>query len=239
MKTLFRLSAILLLLVGTTSCFMDGVKGDGNVITKKRKISDDFSKVEVSRGLDVYLTKSKDLSLEIEADENLHELIETEVKNGVLRITSSKNIWSASAKKIHLHVDYLNSIGINSGAELRTRNTFVSDELRVSISSGASAEMELNVENLSCDISSGADIELSGKADSFTVSSSSGSDVNAFELDARNCRADASSGSDIRLKATETIEARASSGADIRYKGSPTVVESKDNSGGSIRSVKT
>ena len=239
MKTLLKLSAVLLLLVGTTSCFMDGVKGDGNVISKKRKISDDFSKVEVSRGLDLYLTKSRDVSLEVEADENLHDLIETEVSNGVLRITSSKNIWSASSKKVHLHVDHLNAISINSGAEVKTRNTFESEELRVSISSGASAEMELKVEDLSCDISSGADIKFSGTAENFTVSSSSGSDVKAYELDARNCKADASSGSDIKRKATETLEASATSGADIRYKGSPRVLEQKDNSGGSVRNVKT
>jgi hypothetical protein len=237
MKTLIKLSAILFLLIGTTSCFMEGVKGDGNVVTKKRKISDDFSRVEVSRGLDVYLTKSKDVSLEVEADENLHELIQTEVKGGVLKITSSKNIWSARAKKVHLHVDNLSDIRINSGADLRTRNTFVSDELRLSISSGASAEMELNVEDLTCDISSGADIRLSGEAENFTVSSSSGSDVKAYELNARNCRADASSGSDIKLKATETIDARATSGADIRYKGNPRVIEKEDNSGGSVRSA--
>ena len=92
MKTLFKLSALVFLLIGTTSCFIDGVKGDGNVITKNRKISDDFSRIEVSRGLDVYLTKSKNVALEVEADENLHELITTEVRDGVLKISSERNI---------------------------------------------------------------------------------------------------------------------------------------------------
>ena len=216
---------------------MDGVKGNGNVVTKSRKISNDFSRIEVSRGLDLYLTKSKNVTLEVEADENLHELIETEVRDGALRITSSKNIWSASSKKIHLHVDHLNSIVINSGAEVHTRNTFESDELRLSISSGASADMELKVEDLSCDISSGADIKLAGRAENFTVSSSSGSDVKAYELEARNCNADASSGSDIKLTAIETIEARATSGADIKYKGNPRVIQQEDNSGGSVRNT--
>ena len=216
---------------------MDGVKGDGNVITKKRKISNDFSRIEVSRGLDLYLTKSKNVSLEVEADENLHELIETNVRDGVLKITCSRNIWSASSKKIHLNVDHLNGIAVNSGAEVMTRNTFESDELRLSVSSGASAEMELKVEDLSCDISSGADIELMGKAENFTVSSSSGSNVKAYELEAKNCNADASSGSDIKLTAVETIEARATSGADIKFKGNPKVVQKEDNSGGSVRNI--
>ncbi len=237
MKTLFKLSALVFLLIGTTSCFMDGVKGNGNVITKNRKISNDFSRIEVSRGLDVYLTKSKNVSLEVEADENLHELIETEVRDGVLRITSSRNIWSSSSKKIHLSVDHLSGIAVNSGAEVYTRNIFESDELRLSVSSGASADLELKVEDLSCDVSSGADIELEGQAENFTVSSSSGSNVKAYELEARNCNANASSGSDIKLTAIETIEARATSGADIKYKGNPRVLQQEDNSGGSIRNT--
>ena len=237
MKTLFKLSALVFLLIGTTSCFIDGVKGDGNVITKNRKISDDFSRIEVSRGLDVYLTKSKNVALEVEADENLHELITTEVRDGVLKISSEKNIWSASAKKVHLSVDHLNGISINSGADVFTRNTFESEELRLSISSGASADMELKVDDLSWDISSGANIELSGRAENFTVSSSSGSDVKAYELEAKNCNADASSGSDIKLTATETIEARATSGADIKYKGNPRILQQEGNSGGSVRNI--
>lgn len=237
MKTLFKLSAVLFLLIGTTSCFMDGVKGDGNVISKNRKISDDFSRVEVSRGLDLYLTKSKNVSLEVEADENLHELITTEVRDGVLKISCTKNIWGESSKKVHLKVDHLNAIAINSGADVVTRNMFESEELRLSISSGASAEMELNVDDLSCDISSGADIRLAGQAENFTVSSSSGSDVKAYELKANNCNASASSGSDIKLTAVETIEARATSGADIKYKGNPRVLQQEDNSGGSVRNI--
>ena len=61
MKNIFKVSILFLLLIGTSSCVMDGVKGDGNVVMKKRKISNVFSKVVVSRGLDVYITKSKDI----------------------------------------------------------------------------------------------------------------------------------------------------------------------------------
>ena len=216
---------------------MDGVKGDGNVVMKKRKISNDFSKVVVSRGLDVYITKSKDIGLEVEADENLHELITTEVKDGVLEISSRRSIWSSSAKKVHLSVDYLNSIKVNSGAEVHTRNTFSGDELELDVSSGANANMDLRVSDLTCESSSGADIVLSGVAENFSASSSSGSDIKAYELEARNCKASASSGSDIKVWVTESFEGSASSGADIKYKGNPRVLNLSDNSGGNVRNT--
>ena len=220
-----------------TSCFMDGVKGDGNVVSKKRKISDDFAKVTVSRGLDVHLTKSSNVGLVVEADANLHDLIETTVENGVLRITSKRNIWSASSKKILLSVDHLNAIHVNSGAEVIGENTFSTDELTIDVSSGAFARMDLEVGDLTCNSSSGADIKISGEAEQLHLSSSSGSDINAYKLEAKNCKANASSGSDIRLHATETFEGEATSGADISFKGSPQVIKQVDNSGGSVRNV--
>ena len=237
MKKIINLTLCLFILIGLTSCMFDGVRGDGNVISKKRKISKDFIRIDASRGLDVYITKSKNISLEVEADENLHELIETEVRNGTLYITASKNIHFASSKKIHLSADHINEISVNSGAEVYSENTFVSEKLVISVNSGAHANLELKVGDLSCRSSSGAEVNLSGEAESFNASSSSGSDINAYDLITRDCKADASSGSGIELMVTESFEGKASSGGDIKYKGHPHRAEKNNSSGGTIRNI--
>jgi len=237
MKNFIKLSLVLFLLIGTTSCMFDGVRGDGEVVSKSRKISDDFVRIDASRGLDVYITKSKNISLEVEADENLHELIETEVKNGTLYITTTKNIYSASAKKIHLSVNHINAIHVNSGAEVYSENTFSTDKLVINASSGAHARMDLKVDELTCESSSGSEIRVAGETNYLIASSSSGSDIDAYELKSKTCKADASSGSDIHVYVTESFEGSATSGADIQYKGNPEEVNESDNSGGNIRRV--
>jgi len=216
---------------------LDGVRGNGNVVTDQRKISNDFVRVELSRGLELHLTQSSELSLRVEADENLQELITTEVKDGVLTITSQRNIWQAGSKKVHLSVDNLNQIDASSGSEVYTVNTFTGEALRLNMSSGATARMDLAVEDLSCESSSGSDIRLTGKAVNFTASSSSGSDIKAQELEAENCSASASSGSDIKVHVTGEFQGSASSGSDIQFQGSPKVVNKDSNSGGSVRAV--
>ncbi len=235
MKKIINLTLSLFILIGLTSCMFDGVRGDGHVISKKRKISNDFIRIDASRGLDVYITKSKNISLEVEADENLHELIQTEVRNGTLYITTSKNIHFASAKKIHVSANHINEINVNSGAEVYSENTFVSEKLVLKVNSGAHANLDLKVGELSCSTSSGAEVELSGEAESFNASSSSGSDINAYKLITRKCKANASSGSDIELMVTESFDGKASSGGDIKYKGRPHRAEKNKSSGGSIR----
>jgi len=235
MKTLLKISAVLFLFISTTSCMFDGVRGNGNVITKNRKISNDFVRIKVSRGLDVYITKDSNVSLAVEADENLHDLIRTEVKNGTLIITSEKNIWEASSKKIHLSVENLNEILVSSGAEVYSENTLNSDNLRISTSSGAIVKLRLHVNDLVCDLSSGSNINLTGKAISIDIHSSSGSVISAYDLEVEKCIARSSSGSDIRVYVTESFDGKATSGSGIRFKGSPRIVQKNSNSGGSIR----
>ena len=237
MKAILKITTLFLLIITTTSCFFDGVRGNGNVEIKNRKISDDFSAIKVSRGLEVYLTKSNKLKLVVEADENLHDLITTEVRDGTLVITSTKNIGIAEAKKIHLSVENLNKIGLSSGAQVFSENTLNTDELEVSASSGAIAKLKLKVDDLSCDSSSGAIVNLEGKASNFKVRSSSGSIVKSYDLNAKNCEAKATSGANISVYVNGSIEAKATSGANIKYKGNPTIENTDKSSGGSINKI--
>lgn len=238
MKNFIKITLIVFLTIGMSSCIFEGVKGDGNVVTNKRKISNDFVRIDASRGLDVYITKSKRTSLEVEADENLHELITTEVKNGTLYITATKNIWGGSTKKIHLAADFINEINVSSGAEVYSENTYSSDKLVINATSGAQARMELKVEDLLCESTSGAEMNLSGEVINFTVSSTSGSNINAYNLAVRSCDAHATSGSGIKLNVSDTFVGRATSGAIIKFKGYPKRVDKSNSSGGSVSSVK-
>ncbi len=107
------------------------------------------------------------------------------------------------------------------------------------MSSGAHAKMDLRVDDLICESSSGAGMELMGEANTFSASSSSGSDIRAYDLTAKECKADASSGSDIKLHVTHKFQGRASSGADIKFRGNPEDISKNDNSGGSVRQIKS
>ena len=234
MKTLFKISAIVLLFL-TISCIIDGVKGNRNVVAQNRTISSDFDAISVSHGIEVRLTMSNVSSLSIEADENLHDLIITEVEDGVLRIYSEKNIWSAKSKKVYVTASEMNSIKATSGANVRSENTISADELAVRTSSGANVNLMLDVTDLSCNTSSGAGAKLKGNTANFIANSSSGSTISAKELTTQSCNADESSVANISVKVTGKLNANASSGGGIRYTGSPENVQKNSSSGGSIR----
>ncbi|MFT5243753.1 MAG: hypothetical protein ACI8QQ_001686, partial [Psychroserpens sp.] len=116
MTTLTKITIAILLSLLLVSCKFDinlnssGVTGSGNVSTVDRTIEDQFSEIEASRGLDVYLTQSDSPSLKVQADENLHDIIITKIENGVLKIYAEDNIRRSESKKIMVNVSNLTSV---------------------------------------------------------------------------------------------------------------------------------
>ena len=78
MKTI-KIILLALVTVSLASCNFDvtfgQTNGNGNVTTENRTVSEHFTKVKGSAGLDVYLTKGTTASIKVEADENLQEII--------------------------------------------------------------------------------------------------------------------------------------------------------------------
>lgn len=240
MKTI-KIILALVFVTTLTSCQFDmnigHENGNGNVVTEDREVTQDFGEVKGSRGLDVYLTKGNENKIVVEADENLLDLIETNISNGKLTITSSKNIGRAKAKKIHVTYVELSTIEASSGADVIGNSVIKSETLTLDCSSGADLEVEVFTKQLYAETSSGADIDVSGKASTLNAKASSGSDLNAKKLEVITCNAKASSGANITVNVKDNLDAKASSGGDVKYYGNPVSVTKKDGSSGSIRKM--
>lgn len=220
------------------SISLDSIKGDKNVVTKERPVSADFTVVRGSSGLDVFLTQGTENKIVVEADENLHEHITTNIEGGKLHVKSEKNIRSAAAKKVYVTYISLEGIEASSGADVKTTNQLKTENLYLKSSSGADLVADVYAKELSLDSSSGSDLKVSGSAKNVEAESSSGSDINAKSLVALNGKARASSGSDVTIHVTNSLDAKASSGGDIRYYGNPTdVMKNKSTSGGGVKKM--
>lgn len=238
MITLARFIAIAIVSILATSCHFDmnfnnGVKGNGNVITEERDVDESFTVVKASEGLDVYISQENTTTITVEADENIMDLIATDISNGVLRIHCEKNIGRAKSKKIFVNLPKIEKIVSTSGADVYAKETLVVDNLEVKSNSGADVKIDVEADEVFCSTSSGADIRISGTAESLRAEASSGSDIKAKELEVKSCNASVSSGADIVVYASEKLVAHSSSGGDIHYYGNPSSVsKNKSVSGG-------
>ena len=173
-------------------------------------------------------------SIVIEADENLLELIKTEVKDNELRIYAEKNIGYAASKKIMVTFKEVSKITSTSGSDVISTNTITADYLELKSSSGSDMKLSVNTTTLDCNSSSGSDIKISGNTEKLVADASSGSDIKASKLMAVSSQVKATSGADITVNTAKELTADANSGGDIKYYGNPDIVNKTDSHSGSI-----
>ncbi len=235
MTTLARIAIVLITALFFSSCGFDinfgqGKKGNGEVITESREITDEFTKVSASEGIAVYITQADDFDIKVEGDENIIDLIGTDIKNGKLRIHTIENIGRAT-KNVYVSLPNITGLSSSSGAHLQTENAIETREITVDGSSGAILDIEVTANQIDIDASSGANINISGKAEEAMVDVSSGGNINAKKLETQNCNADASSGGNVSINVSKSLVANASSGGNISYSGDADVEKKKSVSG--------
>ena len=103
-KIIKNLTIVLLLLGITTSAgaqFRRTVNGNKKVVKTERNIKG-FNGVRVSSGIDVYLSQGNDEKVIVEADENLHEYILTELRDGIIHVYTNLTIRNAEMKRVYV-----------------------------------------------------------------------------------------------------------------------------------------
>lgn len=238
MTTLARITIALIMALFLSSCGLDinfgdfgsGKKGNGIVTNETREITGEFTMVSASEGLDVYVTNGDEFEITVEADENIIDLIATDIKNDKLRIHAIENIGRAT-KKVFVTLPEIIGLQSSSGANLRTENTLHTDKLDIDASSGAMLQIELVANEVEIDASSGANLNLSGDTNTLYIDASSGANINAKKLISKVCKAGASSGGNLSVNVSEALTADASSGGNISYSGEAKVTKKKSVSG--------
>lgn len=235
MSTLIKIIVTSILSLSFLSCNLNfGVKGNGKVISENRSINKSFNTVEVSRGLDVYLTQNDSEKIIVEADENLHEFIITKVENNVLKIYTEKNIWNSSEKKVLVSFKNISKISASSGSDVYVTNALTTEHLQLKTSSGADLKLDVKVNKLYCSASSGSDIRVTGISDTIVIKATSGSSIDAAKLITLSAQATTTSGADIIVNVSNELIANTSSGGDITYVGNPKKVSKTGDVSGII-----
>lgn len=238
---ILKYTTLLLIVLTASSCdfrfTINNIDGNGNVTKDDRIFSEKIDVIKASNGLDIEVVNSTVQVVSVEADENLQDIIETEFKNGVLYVRTTKNIRKAKSKKVTIAFVELDGIHASSGANVKGLSGVVSNNLDLKVSSGAQMDLTVMAKELAAQASSGGTITLRGQARTFGSKASSGSTIDARELQAIYCNSRASSGANITLNIERSLDAKASSGGDIRYLGNPEVVNQNTSSSGSVRKL--
>ena len=132
-------------------------------MTKSERNTGSFTGIKVSSGIDVYLKQGDNETVTVEADENLHEYIITEVKGGVLHVYTEVNIRDAERERVYVTMKEINSVETTSAGDVIGETPVKSDEIKLSASSAGDIKLEVYAKEINIDISSSGDMTLTVK----------------------------------------------------------------------------
>jgi len=224
MKTIKFALFALLIAASFTSC--QKINGKGEVIRTSRDLTG-YNGIEMAFDATVYYTQGDYYSLEIEAQENLIEYIETTVKGNdlVIREENGVNFGKHDPIRIYITAPDIISLDISGSGTINVNQGWTGNDLSTTISGSGT----INIPNLQCnrissDISGSGNIEINGGScnyEDFTISGSGSIDMRMVECD--TSYSGISGSGDIYANIRKLLDATISGSGNIYYYGTPAI----------------
>lgn len=189
------------------------VHGSGNVIKETREVAS-FTGIDVGSVFEVTVVAQSDQGIEIEADDNLMPLIQTEVRGGRLHIESDKRFKSATPVRVRISAQNIDQLEVSGAANVSVSN--------------------LKNEAISIESSGGSKVTVSGETVDLKVETSGGAKVLTGDLVTTNADIDGSGGSLTEVNVTGELRSKISGGSHVKYAGTPVNIITKKSGGARV-----
>ena len=209
------------------------ITGSGNMVSKDRTIGN-FTSVKVNNGIRVNITSGEATKVNVNADDNLIDDVETKVEGDELVIGFSDDFtFSNTDITVNITMPLVKILSASGGSSISAKNQLTkTDAMFLKASGGSSINAEVDTRTIDLEASGGASITVAGRSQTVNVKASGGASVDAYKLLAETANLRSSGGASLRAYASLNVDADASSGASINYKGNPSGSIKKNESGG-------
>lgn len=233
MKRLSTIISLIILINISTSC--KKVIGEGPVISETRNETG-FTGVAISVPADVVYKQSSTYNIEIKAQRNILDLIESPVVNGELRVRFKRNINLRSYDRIVMYISSpaIFSLSLSGSGKLESIDSIVTSRFRMALSgSGSISVNKLRCQdNLETVISGSGSIQVNeGSCQRENILVSGSGKTNLQDVTASHADVNISGSGDVRLHAINNLDVRISGSGDVYYRGNPSVTSHVSGSG--------
>jgi hypothetical protein len=190
--------------------------GSGVVVTQSRPVGE-FRYVKAGGAVELDIAVAEEASLEIEFDDNLHEIVSVETVGDNLTIRTLENYRSKQALKVRLTTPALAGVDL-SGASTAQIKGVNSDSFEIQLSGASSASID-------------------GVARQLTADASGASKINCMGLEAETVDASLSGASSAEVHVTAALLVDASGASQVLFKGNPPRIEKRISGASSVQPV--
>ena len=225
MKNPKFLIPVFLFLLAISSCIDDdGISpncepSDGPIVEQVLNISG-FSGVEIKTSTDVFITQGPVFEVVAKGEQNIIDLLDTRVRNGVWEIDFNDCVKNYSLE-IFITLPEIDYLEISGSGEIRGDNFFEVDDITLRISGSGDMCLGLFAQNIDARISGSGEMDLEGETDNLDFKVTGSGDLGAFPLIATEADINITGSGDASVTALEFLKVRISGSGDVFYKGFP------------------
>jgi hypothetical protein len=190
-----------------------GIAGSGVRKTEKRELKS-FTAIDTTGAYEIHIACQKPASFEIEADDNLLPLIKTEVRDGILFVTSDERYHTAKPVTLRINVPAIAAMTSRGAGEITIG--------------------DVNGDSLKLESMGAASIDAAGKSKSVTISSTGAGKIDADSLQAEKATVNVTGAASVEVYATEQLDVTVSGAGSVSYSGHPKVVNKHVSGVGSV-----
>ncbi|MDQ3046521.1 MAG: DUF2807 domain-containing protein [Bacteroidota bacterium] len=209
-----------------------------NSIAQQERPVGDFTGIKAGDAVTIILTQGETPSLKVDAPESVQSQIKTEVKEGILHISTVGNFRSEKDPVIYVTVKKLNSLDVSGAAEVKTDNQILSDKLSLDLSGAGDVVMDVKAIEISSKVSGAGDMTLKGSTELLSAEVSGAGNLKASNLEATKVKAKVNGAGDAKVHAVQSLDADVSGAGSIIYKGNPIDRNVNITGAGSVRESK-
>lgn len=207
----------------------------GQTVKETRSVSA-FSGVALAFSGDVYITQGAVQKVEIEADKNTLEIIETEVENNVLVLKTKNGHWRDLGQiKAFITMPDIGELSVSGSGDMICETLVKTDEIDIKVSGSGSVRMrKLESREVNATITGSGDITLSGSSadqgELDAVITGSGN-FNAEEFPFAEVSVQITGSGSARVNALKELETMITGSGSVLYKGNPKISANATGSG--------
>lgn len=203
------------------------VIGEGPLVTQTRTVGD-FSGVSSEMSGQVNFSIAPEYKVEITAQQNILDVLNTNVVNGVLHIDFKDNVRVKQHEDLLINITapYADYFRLSGSGNMNVQGHVVVNNLKVTLSGSGDIVVQSAVvaDKINADISGSGNINIgNGSAVNEDVEISGSGKVEMAGVDAQNAVTHTSGSGDVKLALSKNLDAHISGSGSVYYHGNPII----------------
>ncbi|MFN9746505.1 MAG: head GIN domain-containing protein [Betaproteobacteria bacterium] len=216
------------------------ISGSGRAASEMRSLPA-FQGVTLSGAMDLVARQGPSQAVEVQADDNLLPLIETEVSGSgadarlQVRWKRGVSIYAAGKVRVIVTVPVLTALTASGSGNLLVE-PFETPSLAIRVSGSSDVRLrQLNAGDLQLSISGSGDVAGAGRATTLKIAIAGSGDVQLRDLKADDVTIDIAGSGDASVHADKSLRARIAGSGDVIYTGNAARVDAQVSGSGSVK----